>query len=236
MDDFVNAIEYEVKQEIASRYFGFRSQIETETGQYLEKLQQADGNQLEQIRLDLYRLRLLLHRERLFKDFLFLVKLPGNLVTSGGQPPTAELFSGWRGEGFTRWWRYRNLAGKIYRSLEKHVTEYRKIWLDLGDEHREICVSIDTFHRNNDLSGILGFLKTFNSADNERLKFLHTVGRLSPGRSLDQDLRIPHPRPVTDILPELPALPPLKQLKGRLIALLKAAFRCQASPETSLPF
>lgn len=235
MDDFVNAIEYEVKQEIASRYFGFRSQIETESGDYLERLHQADRNHLGEILLDLRRMRFLLHQEKLFKDFLLLAGLPDIFIGSSGQSPAAELFTGVKGEGFSRRRRYRDLALKVYRSLGKHVADYRETWLDLVEEHAEICASIDSFHRNNDLSGILNFLKTFNSSDNERLRFLHTEGRLTPGRSLDQDLRIPHPRPATDILPDLPALPPLKRIKKPFIELLESAYSFHASPQTVLP-
>jgi len=238
MDDFVNAIAYEVKQEIANRYFGFRSQIETEIEQYLEKLHDAAREHLAGIRLDLTRMRFLLHQERLFKDFLLMVGLPqGADDGSRGQssPDAAELFGGLKGEGFSRWRRYRDLAFKIYRSLEDGIAAYRATWVDLDDEYAEICTMIDDFHRNNDLSGILSFLRTFESSDNERMKFLHTVPAPRPGKSLEQDLRIPHPRPVADILPDMPALPPLKQVKPSMSALLQSAFAFHDSPQTSLP-
>ena len=76
MDDFINAIAYEVKQEIANRYFGFRSRTETEMEQYLEKLHDADRDHLAAIRLDLRRMRVLLCQERFFKDFLLMMGLP----------------------------------------------------------------------------------------------------------------------------------------------------------------
>ena len=238
MDDFVNAIAYEVKQEIANRYFGFRSQIETEIEQYLKKLHDADREHLTGIRADLMRMRFLLHKERLFKDFLFMAGLPqdaGDGSLGQSSPDAAELFAGLKGEGFSRWRRYRDLAFKVYRSLADGIVAYRATWVDLDDEYAEICTMIDDFHRNNDLSGILSFLRTFDSSDTERLKFLHADSAPRPGKSLDQDLRIPHPRPVADILPDMPALPPLKQVTPPMSALLKSAYAFHDSPHTILP-
>lgn len=42
MEDVTKAITYEIKQDIANRYFGFRKRIETESGQYLLSLQSAN--------------------------------------------------------------------------------------------------------------------------------------------------------------------------------------------------
>ena len=235
MDDFVNAIAYEVKQEIANRYFGFRSQIETEIEQYLKKLHDADREHLAEIRLDLRRLRVLLHQERFFKDFLLMARLPKSIAGGQSWPDAAELFTELKGEGFSRWRRYRDLAFKVYQSLEKGIAAYRATWVDLDDEYAEICTRIDDFHRNNDLSGILSFLRTFDSSGTERLKFLHADSAPRPAGNLDQELRIPHPRPVTDILPDVPALPPLKQVKTLMSGLLKSAYAFHDSPQTILP-
>lgn len=236
MDDFVNAIAYEVKLEIANRYFGFRSRIEMEIGQYLKKLHDADREHLAGIRLDLMRMRSLLRQERFFKNFLLMARLPQDMADGQSPMDAAALFTGLKGEGFSRWRRYRDLAFKVYRSLEKGIAAYRATWVDLDDEYAEICTGIDEFHRNNDLSGILSFLRTFDSSDTERLKFLHTETTPRPGKSLDQELRIAHPRPVTDILPDVPVLPPLKQVKTAMSGLLKSAYASHDSPQTILPF
>ena len=235
MDDFVNAIAYEVKQEIANRYFGFRSRTETEIEQYLEKLQDADREHLAGIRLDLRRMRVLLHQEKYFKDFLLMMGLPQDIAGGQSLPDATPLFTGLKGEGFSRWRRYLDLAFKVYQSLEKGIAAYRATWVDLDDEYAEICTRIDDFHRNNDLSGILSFIRTFDSSDTERLKFLHTESAPRPGKSLDQELRISHPRPVNDILPDVPVLPPLKQVKTPMSGLLKSAYAFHDSPQTILP-
>jgi len=41
MEDFANAIAYEVKQEIADRYFGFRTRLEKQSKEYLAKMQET---------------------------------------------------------------------------------------------------------------------------------------------------------------------------------------------------
>lgn len=234
MDDFVNAIAYEVKQEIANRYFGFRSRTATEIEEYLAKLAEADREQLGQIRMELGRMRVLLHRQEYFKDFLLMTGLSAD-VAGQPAPDPASLFAGLKGEGFSHWRRFRDLAFQVYQALAKDFITYRATWIDLDDQHAEICTRIDEFHRNNDLSGILSFLRTFDGSEAERLKFLHAESASRPGRSIDQELRIPHPRPVTDILPEVPALPPLKQVKTAFGDLLRSAYATYDSPQSILP-
>jgi hypothetical protein len=225
MDDFVNAIAYEVKLEIANRYFGFRTSIEGEIDQYLARLEQAKEEHLDPVTLDLLRMRALLDREPIARNFLSLIKFPDTQPKQDAILPAPDhLFNDLKGIGFTRWWRYRDLAFRVYRSLAKHIASNRQVFLDLSDDYCEICTRIDDFHRNNDLDGILSFLRTFDAMENERLKFLHIDPSIRSGKALEQDLRIRHPRPVTDFLPDLPAVPPLAQIKGSLDSLLKSAY------------
>lgn len=239
MDDFVNAIAYEVKLEIANRYFGFRTQIEAEIKQYLERLHQTEKEHLFLLQLDIRRMEILLQRKELFMEFLQVAGLPQQFSGSGADrqypPDTVELFAGLTGEGFSRWRRYRDLGFKVYRTLESSIAAYRNTYLDLEEEYGELCARIDEFQRNNDLTGILCFLRTFDSPDNERLKFLHSELLPRPGKTLDQELNIPHPRPLSDTLPDLAVIPPLKQIKNRLNTLLKSAYSCYIPGKNALP-
>lgn len=241
MENFVNAIAHEVKLEIANRYFGFRTRIESEKHDYLERLHNADRVFISAIRQDIRRMHFLLHREQLFKDFLMLAGLPKDFSDDASDRQLSsdpvELFIELKGEGFTRWRRFRDLAHKVYQSLADTLAAYRETYLDLSEEHKEICTRINDFHRNNDLSGILCFLRNFDSADIERLKFLHVDSSPCPGVGLDQDLRIALPSPVDALLPMFPAVPPLKQVKKTMTALLQSAFVHHSnSPRKTLPF
>jgi hypothetical protein len=241
MENFVNAIAHEVKLEIAHRYFGFRTRIESEKNDYLARLHTADQELTAAIRQDILRMHFLLHRQQFFKDFLMLTGLEKDFSDDASDRQLsfnpAQLFSKMKGDGLTRWRRFRNLAFKVYQSLADTLAAYRETCLDLSEEHKEICTRINEFHRNNDLSGILCFLRNFDSADVERLKFLHVDSSPCPGIGLDQDLRIALPIPVDTLLPMFSAIPPLKQVKNPMTALLRSAFvhHSNTSGET-LPF
>lgn len=228
MEDFINAFSYEVKLEIANRYFGFRTRIESEIQDYLTRIEKIDEKIVAKIRVDILRMQVLLHQDRLFKAFLSFAGLPeiltGNDCVRQVPPDSVELFGDMKGEGFTRWRRYRDLAFRVYLSLEDHIAAYQEAFLDLSDEQEVICRQIDNFHRNNDLTGILSFLQTFDSEHAERLKFLHADSYHPPDKSLDQELRIAAPRPVDTLLPIIAAVPPLKQAQKPLTALLETAF------------
>lgn len=241
MEDFANAIAYEVKQEIANRYFGFRTRIESQSAEYLEKLRES-GRELEAaIRLDLCRMQFLLQEPRLFCSFLNLAGLPGdyalNVCSRQSSLKGQNLFMTMRGEGFTRWRRFRGLAILVYHSLAEDIVTYHDTYHLLQEEHAEICMEINKFQRQNDLSEILSFLRNLDSPDTERRKFLHSNSTLQPTESLEQDLRIAQPPPVTEAMISLPTLVPLKQIKGQFTEILKQAFAMHDySGPSPLPF
>ncbi len=241
MEDFANAIAYEVKQEIANRYFGFRTRIESQSKEYLEKLMETNQELNVGIRLHLCRMQFLLQEPRLFCSFLDLAGLPKEyaLNTCDRQtlPKGQELFIAMRGEGFTRWRRFRGLALIVYHSLAEDVVTYHDTYLLLKEEYSEICMEIERFQRQNDLSEILSFLRNLDSPDTERLRFLHSHSTLEPSKALEQDLRIASPPPVKEVMIFLNPIPPLKQIKGQFTEILKQAFnRHDYSKPSTLPF
>jgi hypothetical protein len=240
MEDFANAIAYEVKQEIADRYFGFRSRIENQSKIYLENVQEVSQEIDSGIRLDLCRMRFLLKVPRLFCALLDLAGFPRDYAMTLSSPEKSpvdqDLFMTMKGEGFTRWRRFRGIAMIVYHSLADNISTYCEHFLKLQQDHAEICSALDKFQHQNDLSDILCFLRNFDSPDSERLKFLHSnAGLLST--TLEQDLRIAPPPPVTEVLPVLYPPPPLKQIKEEFNELLRQAFsHHDISKQCILPF
>ena len=241
MEDFANAIVYEVKQEIADRYFGFRTRIENQSQIYLAKLTETGRAVEAEIRLDLCRMRFLLKEPRLFCLFLDMANLPRdyvlNLANQQATPKGLELFATMRGRGFTRWRRFYALAKSIYNSLAKNIVVYHETYLQLQEEHADICMEIEKFQHQNDLSDILCFLRNFDSPDSERMKFLHSNATLLSCQTLEQDLRITPPPPVTEVIKLLNPLPPIRQIKAQLTDLLREAFtHHDCSSQGILPF
>ncbi|MDK9705835.1 MAG: hypothetical protein OEL83_02185 [Desulforhopalus sp.] len=241
MEDFAKAIAYEVKQEIASRYFGFRTRIERESEDFLARLKET-GQELDaRLRLDLCRMQFLLWEPRLFCDFLLLAGLPREytlgLTKRQNTPLVKELFTAVRGKGFTRWRRFRRLATTIYLSLAEDIAAYYEAYLDLQEEHAEICEEIAIFERNNDLSDILCYLRNLDVSDSERSRLLPAGPTIHAGTSFEQDLRIPLPAPVDKVLTVLKLLPPLNEVDEQFTGLLKQAYtHYDNSCLTDLPF
>jgi hypothetical protein len=241
MENIANAIAYEVKLEMANRYFGFRTRIENQSKEYLTRLQES-GRELEAaVRLDLCRTQYLLQEPRLFCSFVKLVGLPRDyalsLCSRQSFLQVQELFMTMRGEGFTRWRRFRGLATIVYHSLADDIATYRDMYLLFQDEHAEICQEIEKFHRQNDLSEILCFLRNLDSPDSERIKFLHSQASLQSSNNIEHDLRLTLPPPVNESAVLLNLLPPFKKIKGQFTELLKQAFaRHDCSGNSFIPF
>jgi hypothetical protein len=228
MEDLSRALTYQIKQDIATRYFGFRKQIETDSGQYLESLQNADKEHGTCITDELLRMRCLLRKEELFHSFLEFTKLPEAI----GYCPTDRrgigqwevLFTGLKGKGMTRRRRYRNLVYQVYEALSRNVAAYLEVFLRLQEEHEDICRQIKQFYRKNDLVGILNFLRELDNPDGARLELLQPDGAIPAGRSMEQELRITPPPAVTSHMHDLARLPPLQEAKPILDELIGQAY------------
>lgn len=241
MDDFANAIAYEVKQEMADRYFGFRTRIEHRCREYLTQLKDSGTTLTAHIQLNLCRMQFLLREPHLFHTFLDLIHLPREIAADVCSRPLPfgeqELFLTLRGHGFTRWRRFRGLAIVVYGFLVESVAIYQRTFQELKEEYTEISTEIDKFHQQNDLGEILSYLRQLDSPDSERLKFLHSDSALQSGKSLQNDLRLASPTPVEEFMIDLSLLPPLKQIMEGFRALLDQSFFLHKQNKTSqLPF
>lgn len=227
MDNLTKALTYEIKQDIANRYFGFRKRIETESNQYLEKLQNIDQECANGIQTDVQRMQCLLRKDALFRSFMNYTGLPAavvNLEYSQAVSQCRLLFKNLKGEGLTRKRRYRNLVYQTYSSLARNVSEYHHNFEKLVEEHEDICQEIDLFYRKNDLSGILNFLRELDNPDGSRSGILYADGAGLAGRNIDQELRIAPPPPVSTRMHSLKQLLPLKAAKPVLNELIKQAY------------
>lgn len=236
MEDFTKALTFEIKKDIADRYFGFRKRIETESNEYLEKLQTAGKEKSAEIIADVERMHCLLRKDDLFRSFIEFTRLPDTLASSmacsmacstvNPQCPSQwqTLFSGLKGKGLTRRRRYRNLAYTLYRSLSDNIAAYRDIFALLEEEHEDICREIDRFYRKNDLSGILNFLREIDNPGGFHSGILQADRASLAGRDMDQELRIKPPPPVSSRMQSLVQPPPLQKAKATLDGLLQQAF------------
>jgi len=230
MEDFAQTLAFEVKKDIAERYFGFRKIIEEDSDYYQKEVISSALALETQIGFDLLRIYALLQKDQLIKEFYQLTKLGEVLffdsyVTSS---PTIRkrLFENQPVRGFFKESRFRNMFFDTYDTLRDHVDSYRSRIAALVEEHDVIEEEIKIFYQKNDISGIMLFLR---SLDGDGATSGTMSGALESGGtiSMEEKMRLQAPQPVEKFLPILEAIPNSAKIKSALKALVNKAYEQQ---------
>ncbi|MFW2368716.1 MAG: hypothetical protein ACN4GW_20045 [Desulforhopalus sp.] len=228
MEDLTNALAYEIKQEIADRYFSFRKRIESESLQYSVNLKKACKTKVYDVKINLQRMQCLLVTESIYFSFLTRIGLrniaPDEITSFSPVIHWQDIAGDLKGEGFTRRRRYNSLVYTTYQLLADSITRYRECYTELSEEHAHISKEIKRFYRNNDLSGILSFIRRIDTPEVEFYSGLQPETFAQSTRSFEQDLRIHPPSPVGDHLHDLPEIEPLKIARSELKRIIDRAY------------
>ncbi len=221
-----DVLAYELKKEIADRYFGFRKLIEEDKLDLTEKFRQYSFILEKRISFDLIRIYILLKDEELIQAFLDLIKLRQHLFYDPYLVQSQEIrnrvFEGVRIRGLTRFNCFRNLVEDCYERLAFHVERYREKFEELMALHDDIDEEIKVFYRQNDLGTIMGFLRSLGNPT--------VSGGMEGGMEigltevLERKLAVEAPLPIEHYLPLISPLPPYEKVAGELKELLKRAF------------
>ncbi len=218
---------YEIKKEIADRYFGFRKLIEDDKLDFAEKTRQYSFILEKRISFDLIRIYIALKDEELIQRFLALTGLPADLFYDPyltlSNTIRQRVFSGAHIHGLFHAGRFKNLVFDCYKRLETHTLEYRTRFDELKKYQNEINQEIETFYRKNDLGSIMGFLKTLGDAN----RIGHMEGGMEMGmsQSLEAKMRIEPQLPPEHYLPVLQPLPSLASIRPALKELIHTAYK-----------
>ncbi len=233
--DIDKMLSYEIKKEIADRYFGFRKLIEEDIKEY-DNLVITTFRRLEQrIGFDLVRLYILLKNEQVIHDFFQIAGLDERLFYDPylTESPTIRkrVFAGMKPHGLTQKSRFKNMVVDTYNSLVDHVKQYKDNLAELREEQETIAEEINIFYRKNDLSTIMGFLRGLGGTGSYKSGAME--GGLTPhtGENLEQKMRVTAPPPVEKLLPVLPELKPYKTIRHELEPIIDRAYRLQGEPE-----
>lgn len=224
--DIHEVLAYEIKKEIADRYFGFRKLIEEDKLDFAEKTRQYSLILEKRISFDLIRIYIILKDEELIYQFFALTGLPAAFCYDPYLTESATIrqrvFSGVPIHGLTHSGRFKNMIFDCYERLESHVAEYRTKFDELKKYREEISEEIETFYRKNDLGSIMGFLKTLGNPN----KSGSMEGGMEVGMagSLERKMRIDPPMPPEQYLPVIPPLPQLATIRAPLKELIRAAY------------
>ncbi len=235
VQDIDKMLSYEIKKELADKYFGFRKLIEEDIEEYDSQIV-ATFRQLEKkIGFDLVKLYILLKDERLIHDFFRVVGLGEKMFFDPylTESPTIRkrVFADSHVHGFTRRGRFRNLVLETYRDLAGHIAEYNHQLQVLREDQQTIAEEIRLFYAKHDLGTIMGFLRGLGG--DQAYKAGSMEGGLTPrtGQSLDKKMRVNAPPPVEKLLPVIPDIRRPEDIKGELKRFADRAYELQGEPE-----
>lgn len=224
-----DALTYEVKQEIASRYFGFRKLIEEDSMALEDKIRQYAFILEKRIVFDLIRVFILLKDESLIERFMTLANIPEenfyDPYLTQSQTIRKRVFEGVRFRGLTKKGCFSNAIVDCYERLIDHVERYRGQFAELVASQQMISDEIDLFYRKNDLGSILGFLRGLGAQDSTSV--MQGGMEQDLAINLEQKLRISPPKPIDQILPVLSPLPHLSTIRRELNAIIAQAYSLQ---------
>jgi hypothetical protein len=227
---------YEIKKEIADRYFGFRKLIEDDKLSFFEKTRQYSFILEKRISFDLVRIYIVLKDEALIHRFLALTGLPADLFydpyLTQSDTIRQRVFSGVHIHGLTPAGRFKNLVFDCYERLEVHVAEYRTRFDELKKYRDEINDAIEIFYRKNDLGSIMGFLKSLG--DPNKSGAMEGGMEMGMAQSLEAKMRITPQQPLEHYLPAIQPLPPLANIKRELKIIIGEAYEKHGKELTHL--
>jgi len=224
--DINEVLAYEIKKEIADRYFGFRKLIEDDKLDFVEKTRQYSFILEKRISFDLIRIYIVLKDEELIHRFLALTGLPSNLFydpyLTQSNPIRQRVFSGVHIHGLTHAGRFKNLVFDCYERLEVHTVEYREKFDELKKYRDAINEEIETFYRKNDLGSIMGFLKTLG--DPNKAGSMEGGMEMGMAQSMEAKMHIEPQLPPEHYLPVIEPLPHLDNIRPALKELIRTAY------------
>ncbi|MDT8334857.1 MAG: hypothetical protein RQ753_04095 [Desulfurivibrionaceae bacterium] len=224
--DISKVMTYEIRKEMAERYFGFRKLIEEDKAALAKAIRRQTITVEQTVCIDLVRIYTMLKDRRLIDRFLAISGLEEALfydeyVVSS---PTirAKIFAGIKAGGLTRSGRFTRLLLGCYELLVDHVGRYREKFGELLEERELIKEEIELFYRKNDIDTILGFLRSLDGQGNEMLAAPLPVGG---ARILKEKMEVLPPAPVESHLPLFPPLVPMPGIRKELKKLAQQALK-----------
>ncbi|MCK4838531.1 MAG: hypothetical protein KAS94_06980 [Desulfobulbaceae bacterium] len=224
--DISKVMTYEIRKEMAERYFGFRKLIEEDKQALAKAIRQQRLTSEQKIGIDLARIYTILKDRELIERFLELSGLEEAIFYDEYMTtsPTirARIFAGIKARGFTRAGRFTKLLLGCYELLVDHVDLYQEKFGQLLEDRDLISEEIKVFYRKNDIETILGFLRSLDVQGNEMLAGPVETGGVA---SLQKKMQVLPPGPVESYLPILPSLVPMAKIRRELKKLAEQALK-----------
>ena len=225
--DFKDLLAFEIKKEIADRYFGFRKLIEEDKLDLADKIKQDSFFLQKRISFDLLRIFILLRDEDLILAFLDAAHLDKKNFYDPRftkvETITARVFQGVPLRGWWKFAKFKNLLYDAYDRLTIHIEQYRGKIKEITELKNTIDMEIKQFYQQNDLGSILHFINALGNTT----KVGDMEGGLETGLAADLDhkMHIDPPLPIEHFLPVIEPLPPLRRLRSQLRKWAQPAYK-----------
>jgi len=218
---------FEIKKELADRYFGFRKMIEEDKLELDEKIKRQTTILEKRIGFELIRLYILLKDEDLIHSFMKLVgweeKLFYDQYITESTTIRKRVFKGIKISGLTRRGRFNNLVFDTYERLIEHVDHYRQKLEELQAIHAVINEEIILFYKKNDIGSIMDFFRSMESTNDNGSMW--TKPHDSSAETFRQKMKIDPPPPIDKELTSVPPLVPVANIRKELKKLIDQAFK-----------
>jgi hypothetical protein len=224
IEDFLS---YEIKKELADRYFGFRKLIEEDTLDLSEKIRQHSIILEKRICFELVRVYSLLKDEELINRFISLTGWKERLYYDPylTESPTIRqrVFQGVKIRGLTKAGRFKNLLLDSYDRLVIHVDQYRQKLQELIENRELIDEEIKLFYRQNDIGTIMSFLRNLDA--NQASDSIGGGAEAGLNDAYTERMRVKPPLPIEQQLPIIPPLIARPHIRKELKKLVDRAYR-----------
>ncbi len=218
-DDFFSSLTYKVKEEVVENYLSQRRLVDEQIAMVNEDAEEAAA--LEKgLRKRVNRLYQLLESEEYIATFRKLADLRDEALS-----PAALGVNSMSGVRFIKVWsvtfggKYRKLVLEAYARLRQWAEEYAETYQELELLCKAVNRNIESFTKEFDLLGLIGFLKSLDVVELERKHFLGGNFTAKELAEVDKTLAFKKIQFKSFGLLNPPKPPPLESVKHELLGL-----------------
>ncbi len=114
-----------------------------------------------------------------------------------------------------------------YETLTVDIDEYRRNVMKLTEERKNIVDDINLFYRKHDLGTMMDFLRGFGDVGQYKSGSMEGGIVQQSGQQLEEKMRVKPPPPVEKLLPSIPPVAPLSQIKRPMKKIIEQAYKLQ---------
>ncbi len=226
--DISKALVYQIKREIAERYFGLRKVIEEDRQALETMISEFSLLYSKTVGRDMLRIYALLRAPELIDDFLRVIGwkrrpfFDQQVIDSTGD--REQLFKGMSLHGWTDYSKFVHLLLDSYERLYRDLYKSRERLEEILDEIQVVKEEVRQFKGKFSLDEIMNFIRTLDRRD-ELVSVLGEDQPLGKMEDMSARLALPSLDEIERSVPEVPELPPLDRIKADIKGLARRVAR-----------